>query len=36
MFNTEPPSIQDYLPLDEPIRHYVPNDDIIYNYYNLD
>jgi len=36
MFNTEPPSLQDYLPLDEQLHHYVPNDDIIYNFYNLD
>jgi hypothetical protein len=33
MFSTEPPSLQDYLPLDEPIHHYVPNDAIVYNYY---
>jgi hypothetical protein len=36
MFSTEPPSLQDYLPLDEPIHHYVPNDAIVYNYYILD
>jgi len=36
MFSTEPPSLQDYLPLDEPIHHYVPNDAIVYNYYVLD
>jgi hypothetical protein len=36
MFSTEPPSLQDYLPLDEPIHHYIPNDAIVYNYYILD
>jgi hypothetical protein len=36
MFSTEPPSLQDYLPLDELIHHYVPNDAIVYNYYILD
>jgi len=36
MFSTEPPSLQDYLPLDEPIHHYDPIDAIVYNYYILD
>ncbi len=36
MFNTELPLLHDNLPLDEPIHHYVPNDDVIYNFYILD
>jgi len=36
MFSTEPPSLQDYLPLDEPIHHYDPIYVIVYNYYILD
>ncbi len=30
------PFVETYLPLDEPIHHYVPNDAIVYNYYILD
>ena len=33
MFNMEAPSLQQYLPLHEPLQHYIPNDDIVYNFY---
>jgi hypothetical protein len=36
MFNTEPPSLQEYLPLHEPLQHYIRNDDIEYNFYIFD
>jgi hypothetical protein len=36
MFNTEPPSLQEYLPLHEPLQHYIQNDDIEYNFYIFD
>jgi hypothetical protein len=36
MFNTEPPTLQEYLPLLEPLQHYIQNDDIEYNFYILD
>jgi hypothetical protein len=35
-FKTEPPSLQEYLPLHEPLHHYVRNDDMEYNFYILD
>jgi hypothetical protein len=36
MFNTVAPSLQEYLPLHEPLQHYIPNDDVTYNFYILD
>ncbi len=36
MFNTEPPSLEEYLPIDENLHHYIPNDDVAYDFYNLD
>ena len=36
MFNTTPPNLQDYLPLDEVLEEYVPNNDIVYNFYILE
>ena len=36
MFNTEPPMLEEYLPLLEPLQHYIQNDDIEYNFYILD
>jgi hypothetical protein len=36
MFNTVAPSLQEYLPLHEPLQHYIHNDEVIYNFYILD
>ncbi len=34
--NSEAPSLQEYLPLHEHLQHYIPNDDVVYNFYILD
>jgi hypothetical protein len=36
MFNTTPPSLQEYIPLEEELQHYVPNNDNVYDFYILD
>jgi hypothetical protein len=36
MFDTIPPSLDEYLPLDEALQPYVPNDDIMYDFYILE
>jgi hypothetical protein len=35
MFDSFAPTIQEYIPLDEDIVHYVDNDAIIYNFYQI-
>jgi hypothetical protein len=35
MFDTTPPSLEQYLPLDEELQVYVPNDALLYDYYIL-
>ncbi len=36
MFNTFPPTLEQYLPIDEEIQQYVDNDDLVYNFYVID
>jgi hypothetical protein len=35
MFETTPPTLEQYLPLDEELQLYIPNDNLIYNFYIL-
>jgi hypothetical protein len=35
MFETTPPTLEQYIPLDEELQLYVPNDNLIYDYYIL-
>jgi hypothetical protein len=35
MFETTPPTLEQYLPLDEELQLYAPNDNLIYNFYIL-
>jgi hypothetical protein len=35
MFETMPPTLEQYIPLDEELQLYVPNNNLIYNYYIL-
>jgi hypothetical protein len=36
MFNTFPPTIQEFLPVDEELVHYAVDDNVNYDYYILD
>ncbi len=36
MFNTFPPTLEQYLPVDEELEKYSDNDDFVYNFYVID
>jgi hypothetical protein len=36
MFGTTPPTLQEYIPLEEELQQYISNNDIVYDFYILE